>query len=318
MNALNTDSGESQSPAPAPLSKAQSADQRPVAGVLYMLGAGLCFVALTAGVKMLGSDMPAPQSAFLRYALGLVFVLPAIGTLRRISLPSRVWWAFGWRGLVHSFAVMLWFFAMTRIPLAEVSAMGYLNPIWITIGAALFLGEGLKLRRIMAIVVAIVGAMVILRPGMRELDIGHFAMLATSLGFGISYLMAKPLSGQAPPSVVVGMLSLTVALGLAPFAIAVWEPVTWSQIGLLFLIASVATGAHYLMTMAFVSAPITVTQPVTALQLVWAVALGAIFFGEPVDPWVVAGGSMVIAAVIFIALREHQLRLREKSESVVP
>ncbi|PWE28213.1 DMT family transporter [Pararhodobacter marinus] len=314
MNALNT----RPDPAPAANGLPEPRDQRPVAGVLYMLGAGLCFVALTAGVKVLGGTIPAAQSAFLRYALGLIFVLPAIGTLRRISLPSRVWWAFGWRGVVHSLAVLLWFFAMTRIPLAEVSAMGYLNPIWITIGAALFLGEGLKLRRIMAIIVAIAGAMVILRPGMRALDLGHFAMLATSLGFGISYLMAKPLSALAPPSIVVGMLSLTVTIGLAPFALAVWVPVSWEQLGLLFLIASVATGAHFLMTMAFVAAPITVTQPVTALQLVWAVALGAIFFGEPVDPYVVAGGVMVVAAVIFIALREHQLRLREKSESVVP
>ena len=133
-------------------------------------------------------------------------------------------------------------------------------------------------------------------------------MLGTSVLFAISYLMAKRLSGRAPASVIVGMMSLTVTVGLAPFAIAVWEPVTLWQIGVLFLIATAATAAHYMMTYAFVAAPITVTQPVTALQLVWSVTLGALFFAEPVDLWVVAGGGMVVSAVIFIALREHQLR----------
>lgn len=299
MNALNTE---------LPLQPPDLPDQKPLAGVLWMVASGLCFVAVTAGVKYLGPGIPAAESAFLRYALGLVFVLPLIGKLRYTRLEPAVWRAFGWRGAAHTMAVMLWFYAMTRIPLAEVSAMGYMNPIWISIGAVLFLGERLRFRRIMAIVVAILGALVILRPGMRELNTGHLAMLGTSFFFAISYLFAKQLSGRASPSVIVGMMSLTVTIGLAPFAWAVWEPVTWTQVAILFGIACFATLGHYLMTYAFAAAPITVTQPVTALQLVWSVMLGALLFGEPVDIWVVAGGVMVVSAVIFIALREHQLR----------
>jgi len=287
--------------------------QSPVAGVLWMVASGLCFVGVTAGVKYLGPSIPAPQTAFLRYALGLVFLLPVLGALRRTRLAPADWKAFGWRGLAHSVGVALWFYAMTRIPLAEVSAMGYLSPIWIAVGAALFLGETLRLRRIMAIVVALAGALVILRPGLRELDSGHVAMLGTSLLFAYSYLVAKNLSGRASPSVIVAMLSVTVTIGLAPMALIVWEPVTWAQIGILFLIASCATAGHFMMTYAFAAAPITVTQPVTALQLVWAVALGALFFGEAVDVWVVVGGVMVASAVVFIALREHQLRRAAKA-----
>jgi Predicted permease, DMT superfamily len=306
MNALNSE----------PAAAAPTPDTSPIKGVLWMMLSGLCFVGMQAGVKYLGPVIPAPQSAFLRYALGLVYVLPVIGTLRRTPIEPALWRAFGWRGVAHTVAVMLWFYAMTRIPLAEVSAMGYLNPIWISIGAALFLGERLRARRIIAIGVAIAGALVILRPGLRELNTGHVAMLGTSLLFAISYLMAKQLSSRASAGIIVGMMSLTVTLGLAPFALAVWEPVTWQQVGILFLIATCATAAHYSMTYAFMAAPITVTQPVTALQLVWAVVLGATFFAEPVDLWVVAGGVMVVSAVIFIALREHQLRRAAKGGSV--
>lgn len=304
MNPLNT--APASPPAPAPPAA------KPLAAVAWMIASGLCFVAMTAGVKYLGPSIPAALTAFLRYALGLVFLLPLIGTLRRTRLEPAVWRAFGWRGLAHTFAVILWFYAMTRIPLAEVSAMGYLNPIWISLGAALFLGERLRLRRIMAILVAILGALVILRPGLRELNSGHMAMLATSLFFAVSYIMAKQLSGKASPTVIVAMLSVTVTIGLAPFAIAVWQPVSLAQLGVLFVIACFATAGHYAMTHAFAAAPITVTQPVTALQLVWSVSVGALFFAEPVDLWVVAGGVMVVSAVIFIALREHQLRRAEQ------
>ena len=294
MNALNTTPDQ--------------LDTRPVAGVVYMVLSGLCFVVLTAMVKHLGNDLPAPQSAFLRYLLGLVFLLPMLGALRRETVDRATLRAFGWRGLAHTFAVMLWFYAMTRIPLAEISAMGYLSPIYVSIGAALFLGETLRLRRIAAIAAAILGALIILRPGLRTLDPGHLAMLGTSLMFAVSYLIAKRLSGRASPTMVVTMLSVMVTVGLAPFAAAVWVPVSAAQLGWLFVIASFATAGHFLMTMAFAAAPITVTQPVSALQLVWSVLLGAVFFAEPVDVWVVTGGLLIVGAVVFIALREAQLK----------
>ena len=62
------------------------------------------------------------------------------------------------------------------------------------------------------------------------------------------------------------------------------------------------------MTLAFAAAPVTVTQPVTFLQLVWSVIIGAVFFAEPADPWVIAGGSVIILAVSFITWREAQLK----------
>jgi drug/metabolite transporter (DMT)-like permease len=78
----------------------------------------------------------------------------------------------------------------------------------------------------------------------------------------------------------------------------------------MFCVACFATIGHFLMTMAFREAPITVTQPVTYLQLVWAVALGALFFAEPVDLWVIFGGSIILAAVSFITWREAVLKRR--------
>jgi drug/metabolite transporter (DMT)-like permease len=277
---------------------------RPVVGIFWMVFTGLMFVAVTAVVKHIGSDVPAAQAAFLRYVLGLVFLLPMIKPILSAHLTRRQKKLFWVRGATHTLAVILWFFAMARIPIAEVTAMNYLSPVYVSVGAALFLGEKLPPRRLAAVIMALIGAMIILRPGMKEVEIGHIAMLGTAVFFAAGYLIAKQLSGEVSAPVVVGMLSITVTVGLAPFAAAVWVTPTLEQIGWLFLVACFATAGHYSMTLAFAAAPLTVTQPVTFLQLVWAVILGAVVFGEAADGWVIFGGAVIMASVTFITWRE--------------
>ncbi len=281
---------------------------RPAQGIFWMAVTGLCFVAVTALVKLLGERIPAAESAFLRYLLGLVFLLPMARSLSRLRLSGRQWQLFGLRGLLHTAGVVLWFFAMTRLPIAEVTAMNYLNPVYVTILAVFFLGETLAFRRILAIVAALLGALLILRPGFRELDPGHIAMLGTALFFAGSYLLAKILSGQVSAAVVVALLSITVTVGLAPLALAVWVWPTGWELLVLFGVASFATAGHYTMTLAFAAAPVSVTQPVTFLQLVWSVLVGWVFFAEPPDFWVIGGGSLIVGAVVFITWREARLK----------
>ena len=283
---------------------------RPVLGIFWMLVTGLLFVGVTALVKYLGPEVPAPQAAFLRYALGLIFLLPMLPAVARAHLSRQDWGLFALRGLGHSIAVALWFFAMARIPIADVTAMNYLAPIYVTIGAAVFLGEKLALRRILAIGIALIGALIIPRPGFREVGSGHLAMLAAAVVFGGSYLLAKMMTDRTNATVVVAQLSFWVTLGLIPMAWSVWETPDLHTITILMVVATLATAGHYTMTLAFSVAPVTVTQPVTFLQLVWAVSLGAFVFGEPIDPWVVVGGLVILGAVSFITWREAVLKRR--------
>ncbi|MGH1578393.1 DMT family transporter [Planktotalea sp.] len=282
--------------------------QRPLLGVFWMIVTGLCFVAVTALVKLNGPRIPAAEAAFLRYALGLVFLLPMLGTLKRTRFTARIWKLFALRGFFHTFGVTLWFYAMTQISIAEVTAMNYLTPVYVTVAAALFLGETLAFRRILAVLCALLGAMIILRPGFRELSMGHLAMMVVALVFCVSYLTAKMLADAVPASMVVAMLSITVAIGLTPMAYAVWIPPTWGEVALLFAVACFATAGHFTMTLAFASAPLTVTQPVTFLQLLWAVSLGYFAFGEAVDFWVILGGFVILGSVTFITWREAVLK----------
>lgn len=285
--------------------------QRPIAGIIWMILAGLCFVGVTAVVKLNGSRMPAAESAFLRYALGLVFLLPMIPAIRSVTFTPRLLRLVAVRGAVHTVGVTLWFFAMTQISIAEVTAMNYLTPVFVTIAAALFLGEKLAFRRILAVLCSLLGAMIILRPGFRELSVGHFAMLGVAVTFCVSYLTAKLLSDELPATVVVAMLSIAVTIGLAPFAYAVWITPTLQELWLLFLVACFATAGHYAMSVAFSNAPLTVTQPVTFVQLVWAVLLGYFAFDEAVDVWVIIGGFVILGSITFITWREAMLKRGE-------
>jgi len=81
-------------------------------------------------------------------------------------------------------------------------------------------------------------------------------------------------------------------------------------------VACFATAGHYAMTLAFAAAPVTVTQPVTFLQLVWSVLVGMLFFAEPADPWVILGGGVIMASVVFITWREARLRNVHRTPTV--
>ena len=280
-------------------------------GILWMVVTGWLFVFVTGLVRYLGSDLPAAEAAFIRYAFGLILVLPALFKVFRSSIPASLHISLGLRGFVHALAIIFWFYAMARIPVAEVTAIGYTSPIFVTIGAALFLGEKFKLRRVMAVLAGFVGAIVILRPGFQEVGMGQLAQLAAAPLFAISFIITKKLTGKIEPVAIVAMLSLYCPLVLAPFAFSVWVAPSMEDLFILFLTAIFATIGHVTMTKAFKCAPLTVTQPVGLLQLVWASLLGLLVFNEALDPWVLLGGGIIVVAATYISHREAVASRRE-------
>lgn len=293
------------------MSKPIAQQNRVAAGIGWMLLTTFLFLGVTGIVRHVGSDLPNIEAAFLRYVFGLVLVLPAARALWRTPLSKRQWGLYSARGFLHGIGVMLWFYAMARIPIAEVTAIGYISPIFVTIGAAIFLGERLQWRRIGAVVAAFVGALIILRPGFQDLNSGQLAQLTAAPLFAASLLLAKRFTDNASSWFIVFMLSATCTLTLLPGAIAQWRDPTWTELGWMALTAVFATVGHYTMTQAFRCAPITVTQPIGFLQLVWATILGMVVFAEPLDPFVLAGGAVIVASATYISHREARVALRQ-------
>jgi len=269
-----------------------------------MVLTGLLFVAVTGIVRHLGSQLPAVEAAFLRYAIGLLLISPVFLRLRHHRPSASNMKFYASRGLVHGIAVMLWFYAMARIPIAEVTAIGYISPIFVTLGAAFFLKEKVQFRRIMGVGFGFIGALIILRPGFETINLGQLAQLAAAPLFAASFLMAKKMTDKTDPLLIVAMLSLFCTLVLLPGAILQWRTPTTDELMWLTLTAVVATTGHYTLTQAFKAAPITVTQPIAFLQLVWAMLLGMFVFGEPLDFYVMLGGGVIVAAATYISHRE--------------
>ncbi|MFQ5784626.1 MAG: DMT family transporter [Alphaproteobacteria bacterium] len=273
-------------------------------GIGWMVLTGLFFVGVTGIVRHLGSDMHPVQAAFIRYFLGLALLAPVILRLGRGRLFSGRLGLHVLRGLVHGGGVMLWFYAMARIPIAEVTALGFTAPIFTTLGAALFLGERLRLRRIAAVLAGFGGALVILRPGFEVVSAGAVAQLVAAPLFASSFLIAKKLTETESSASIVAHMAIFVTLALLPPALLVWRTPTAEEMLWLFATAVLATLGHYTLTQAFRAAEITVTQPVAFLQLVWATLLGLYLFGEVPDIWTWAGGALIVGSATYIAHRE--------------
>ncbi len=275
-----------------------------------MVLTGVMFVGVTVAVRYLGTSMNPMQAGFIRYAFGLLMVLPLLSRAGVLSLHSKRIGFHALRGLAHGCGVMLWFFAMSRIPIAEVTALGFTAPVFTTLGAALFLHERLRSYRVIAMLAGFAGALLILRPGFREIDIGALAQVAAAPLFACSFLMAKSATRTESSTMIVVMLSIFCTLTLALPALVVWRNPTVEELMLLFATAVLATAGHYCMTRAFKAAEVSAVQPFTFLQLVWATLLGLVLFDERPDLWIALGGALIVTAATWMAHREVQSQRR--------
>ncbi len=276
-------------------------------GIAWMVLTGLLFTSVMGIVRHLGSNLPAAEAAFIRYVFGLVLVAPALLQLKARMPPPTTLAVYVLRGAAHGTAVILWFYAMARIPIAEVTAIGYTTPIFTILGAALFLGERLQPRRVLAVAAGFLGAAIILRPGFQAIQIGSLAQLAAAPLFAVSFLLAKRLTRTESPYQIVLMLSVFCTLALLPAALWQWQAPTAVELFWLFLTAVFATAGHYALTRAFEAAPISVTQPISFLQLVWATLLGIVAFDERLDPFILLGGGIIVTAISYVSHREAKL-----------
>ena len=281
-------------------------------GMLFMFGSGLCFVAVIGIVKNMDGVLPAPQASFIRYLIGLIFFIPFFLNFSKFRLGKNNFKRYLVRSIFHALGVVLWFYAMSKLPVAEVTAIGYVTPVFVTVGALIFFKEKISFWRVGAIVLAFLGILLILRPGFQSLVFGHAAQISATMFFAGSYLMVKNLTRTEGTIAIVAMMTLFVTVALLPLAAIVWVKPSINQIIALTFVACFATLGHLFMTSAVALAPLVVVQPVTFLQLVWATLLGVLFFNERVDFFVFTGGGLIIVSITIIAYRESFLSKKKE------
>lgn len=290
-------------------------DTNPARAIAWMMLTGVLFVIVTGIVRHLGSDLPAVEAAFIRYAFGVLLMAPMLARALHERLVPRHIGLYVLRGAVHAAGVMLWFYAMARIPIAEVTAIGFTAPLFTTIGAALFLGERLRARRVTAVVIGLLGTVVVLRPGVEAIQPGALAQLAAAPLFACSFIVAKKLTATESGAAIVAWLSVFVTLALLPPALLVWRTPSPEELAWLFLTAMCATAGHYTLTRAFSLGELTLLQPFTFLQLVWAALLGMAVFGEVPTAHTWVGGAIIVGSATYIAHREAAARRTQRERA---
>jgi len=283
-----------------------------VRGMWWMAATGLLFIVLNTMMKALSHEMAPWLVGFLRYLLGgIVMLVPAARAGPRGLVSKSPGLQFV-RGLFHVGGLMLWFAALPFVTLAELTAIGFSTPLFICLGAVLFLRERMNGARWFAVLAGFGGVLLVVEPwrGSSGISQGTLLMLASAPVFAGSFLVAKVLTQHDRSEVVVFWQHLWVSVLLAGFVLPSWSTPTALQWALLVACGFLGAGGHYCMTRAFRVADISAVQSVRFLELVWATLLGLAVFGTLPETATVIGGAVILASTLLLARHESRLAAR--------
>jgi drug/metabolite transporter (DMT)-like permease len=270
-------------------------------------GAGFTFALLNVNLRTLAMELPPFEVQFLRYAAGLVVLLPWIWRAGLAAYRPKAPTGQLARGAIHTVALLLWFTALPHIAFADMTAIGFTGPIFIMLGAVLFLKEGMYWQRWAAALLGFAGVLVVVGAKMAG-DGGHhlLIMLASAPLFAASFLLAKVLTRHDRPDVIVAWQALTVAVFTFPLAAWLWEWPSLTQWGIVLLSGVLGSLGHWLLTTAYKLADISSAQPVKFLDLIWAAMLGYLVFHEVPSASTLAGAGVIFLATSWIARVESR------------
>ncbi|MBL8658686.1 MAG: DMT family transporter [Rhodospirillales bacterium] len=273
-------------------------------GAIFMIGSAAGFAVMMAVVRYTSRDLHPFEVAFFRNLFGAIFMLPWIVRVGRDSMTTARIGMHAVRSLIGLASMLTFFTALSLLPLAEVTALTFTMPLFTTLGAALFLRETVKARRWSATLVGLVGALIILRPGVEALRPEAFVALAAAALMAGAYLTVKSLARTEHPNTIVLMMGLLMTpMSLVP-ALFVWkmpDPHAWAW---LVAMGLAATFAQVSLTRAFAAADASAVLPFDFSRLVFVAILGYVLFGERPDVWTWVGAGVIVASSAYIAHRE--------------
>lgn len=276
-----------------------------IKSMLWTTVAGMLFALLNALMRSMSLQLDPFQTQFLRYLFGTLVMVPLIlrGGMHTF-LPKNIGGQF-LRGAVHTAGLSLWFLALPHVPLAVMTSIGFTGPIFMMIGAAIFLHETVRPDRWLAALAGFTGVAIVVGPKLSA-DGGLYSlvMLAASPVFAASFLITKRLTTYESTKVIVLWQTLTVTVLSLPLAWWHWQPPTLLQLGAFAVSGVIGTAGNYCLTRAFAVADISASQSVKFLDLVWATLLGWLIFADQPSGSTLTGGAVICLAAVLIARRE--------------
>lgn len=278
---------------------------RTARGFAVSILSGLFFTLLNTSVKELTHELPPLFVSWGRWVSGIALIAPfmlwqgGVAGVATRNLPLHCL-----RGLFHASGYALWYEAVFWLPLATMAAIGFTGPIFVTIGAVLFLGETVHWRRWAGVAVGFLGMLVIVRPGLAVINPGMWMMMGAVPLIAGSNLVAKKVSGHDSPMVVVFWQSLIATIMFLPAGLWFWHTPTLFQLALFLGAGFFGTLGYFFMTWSFRLLDISALQPITFVGIVWAALMDIAVWGKTADASTFVGAFIIVAATSYIAHRE--------------
>jgi drug/metabolite transporter (DMT)-like permease len=268
-------------------------------------------------IRLLSEQIESVQTAFFRAFFSVLMLLPLMASGQVRPWHSKRIVGHFWRTTMGTVSMVLGFYALSMLPLADATALGFSQPLFSVCVAALILREKVRWRRWSATVVGFIGVLVMVRPGAGSLQPGALVALANALTVSLSILLVRRLSDSESPLMILTQFAIWSTLLLAVPAIWVWRwPSAWGWVLAVGVSAS-ATIGQYFWVQAFKAGEMSAVAPFEYLRLPFAVFMGWLIFGQMPEIWTYVGAAIVIASALYIAQREAQLaRERRASLSV--
>ena len=244
------------------------------------------------------------EVVFFRNLLAFFVMLLILKSTGLVAIKMNNTKLFFVRGFFGAIGMLAGFTCLTLIPLAQATAISFAQPIFITIGATIFLGEIIKVRRIVAIVIGFIGMLIIVQPGVNSFSFGIMLAIIAALAHSLNALIVKKLTlTETPQAIITWMVIILIPITLIP-ALVVWEWPSFETWLYLWGIAIVGSLAHFLWTKSYSMADITSLQPIEFIKLPIIALLGWIIFSEIPGTWTWVGGLIIFISTIYISHRE--------------
>ena len=258
------------------------------------------------------------EVVFFRNLLAFIVMLPLLTSTGLAAIKMNNTKLFLMRGFFGAIGMLAGFTCLTLIPLAQATAISFSKPIFITIGAAIFLGEIIKARRIAAIIIGIIGMLVIVQPGVNSLSFGIMLAIIAALAHSVNALIVKKLTlTDSPQAIVTWMVIILIPITFIP-AVAVWQWPSLETWLYLWGIAIVGTLAHFSWTKSYTMAEITSLESIEFIKLPIMALFGWMIFSEIPGTWTWIGGSIIFLSTIYISRREakasNSLKLNHEAQ----
>lgn len=290
-----------------------SPHHRPVLGIALKLGSVVLFAGMTVCVKILGHDIPIGQTIFVRGIIsGLVLALLAWRTEGLHLLTTNNWRSHALRSLSGTISMFCLFAAVTMIPLADVTAISFTSPMFVTVLAMLFLGEHIHRFRWTALGAGFLGVLIMIGPHLSFAEsaasLGSLTALGAALFSAIAMIFLRRMSGDEHAITITFYFSLTFMACAGLTALQGWPMPTATQWWLIVLAGLFGVFGQLLLTYAYRFAEASTIAPLDYTNMIMAVILGYLFFDEIPSVFIWIGAPLVVGAGLIILWREYYLK----------